>query len=89
MNLFPRLTCLLPYFAVTATFGLMPEIRSLTMPLFLNALTTADDDCAEMPTGEQARLSIGVGVATATEAMSKREKIDERCIVTISFLTES
>lgn len=58
-------------------------MRVGTTPLDLNAATTAAEDCADMPTGEQlvARLSTGVGDAKATVAERRREKIFVSCIV--------
>lgn len=82
LNLFPRLTCLLPYATVTATFGLMLGIKVGTTPDDLNFWTTVADDCAEMPTGEQevVRFSVGVGAASEAVAARRSEKTDVSCI---------
>ena len=52
----------------------MLGIRVGTTPLDVNARTTAADDCAEMPTGEQlvARFSVGVGTARTTVAVERK-----------------
>ena len=58
-------------------------MRVGTTPLDLNALTTAAEDCAEMPCGEHgvARSSTGVGAARAAEALRRRERIVENCMM--------
>ena len=82
LKVFPRLTCLLPYATVTATFGEMLGMRVGTTPLDLKALTTAAEDCAEMPTGVHvvARFSTGVGAAKAAEALRRSERMVENCM---------
>ena len=58
-------------------------MRVGTTPLDLNAPTTAAEDCADMPTGEQlvARLSTGVGDAKAIVAERRRERVFDSCIL--------
>jgi hypothetical protein len=61
----------------------MLGIRVGTTPLDVKARTTAADDCAEMPTGEQldARFSVGVGAARTAVAVNRTEKIVLNCML--------
>ena len=61
----------------------MDGMRVGTMPLDLKAATTAAEDCADIPTGEQlvARFSTGVGDAKAMVATTRRETIWVSCIL--------
>ena len=68
----------------------MLGIRVGTTPLDVNARTTAADDCAEMPTGEQldARFSVGVGAARAAVAVNRTERMVLKYIL-VKFSVES
>ena len=71
------------------TFGSMPGISVGTTPLAVNEALTLLASAAEMPTGEQvvlaSRFATGAGAAKLTEAVSRSERMVERCIVAINM----